>query len=171
MGTGERDGSRRIMRRQPPPELLSPPPHSWSASQKANCRGTIAPSIRTMFYLISTERRGGSLAGSLLVLGCHAKAGPNILGDNSRFGQFNSRLGGREFPVRSATGIRSQEFDLPHHFFGQTAIIRGKSTKFPVSTRKTGNFALIGGTGRGSALPAAPPARQQSRLSASLSAD
>jgi hypothetical protein len=117
-----------------------------------------------MFYLISTGRRDGSVAGSLLVLGRHANCGSEHSGDNSRLGEFDSRLGGREFPVSAATGIRSQRVDLPHYFFSQTAIIRGKSTKFPVSTGKTGNIALIGGTA------AAPPSRQQSRLSASLSA-
>src|SRR5216683_2781010 len=57
---------------------------------------------------------------------------------NSRFGEFNSRLGRREFPVRSATGIGSQEIDLPCRFSGQTALAWGKSKKFPVRREKPG---------------------------------
>jgi hypothetical protein len=67
--------------------------------------------------------------------------GPNILPNNSRFGEFNSRLGRREFPVCVATGIRLQGLDLAYRFHVETVAIRGKSTKFPVSTGKTGNFA------------------------------
>jgi len=59
-----------------------------------------------MFYLISTDREMGLL---LVLFGCAAVVrrcgGPIILGDSSRFGEFNSRLHRREFPVRVATGI------------------------------------------------------------------
>jgi len=67
--------------------------------------------------------------------------GPNIVGSNSRnsrFGEFNSRLGRREFPVRAATGIRSQRFDLPCGFRGQTMFLLGKSTIFPARREKPG---------------------------------
>jgi len=116
------------------------------------------------FYLISTGWRDGSLAGSLLVLGRRANAGPNLIRDNSRLGEFYSRLGGREFPVRAATGIRSEGFVLPYYYSRRTAIVRAKSTKFPVSTGKTGNIASS------AERAAASLSRQQSRLSASLSA-
>src|SRR5260370_10870088 len=74
--------------------------------------------------------------------------GPNISADNSRFGEFNSRLGRPEFPVCAATGIRSQALDLAHRSRSQIAVVWAKSTTFPVSTGKTGNLAPIGGTGR-----------------------
>src|SRR5712692_9811927 len=74
---------------------------------------------------------------------------PSVFADNSRFGEFNSRLGRCEFPVSAATGIRSQALDFPHRFRGQTAVIWAKSTKFPVSTGKIGNFAPTSGAGRG----------------------
>jgi hypothetical protein len=45
-------------------------------------------------------------------------------------------LGGREFPVRTTTGILWQGLDLSHRFCGQTAAIRGKSTKFPARREK-----------------------------------
>jgi hypothetical protein len=67
--------------------------------------------------------------------------GPNIVSSNSRnsrFGEFNSRLGCREFPVRAATGIRSQRFDLPYGFRGQTTVLWGKSTIFSVRREKPG---------------------------------
>src|SRR6266851_4122625 len=94
--------------------------------------------------------------GLLLILyWCAAVVGrggpPSILGVNSRFGKFNSRLGRREFPVSAATGICRQGLDLPDGFCGQTADKWGKSTKFPVSTGKTANLAPSGGTGRGTA--------------------
>src|SRR5713101_5474035 len=69
--------------------------------------------------------------------------GPNIFADNSRFGDFNSRLGRRKFPLRAATGISWQALDLAHCFYGQMAVIWAKSTKFPVSTGKTGNLAPV----------------------------
>src|SRR6266446_5298562 len=49
---------RRRRQRDHPPELLSPPSHSRSASQKANCLGTIVP--LSWIYILSdfdgTER-------------------------------------------------------------------------------------------------------------------
>jgi hypothetical protein len=86
--------------------------------------------------------------GLLLILfWCAAVVGrretSNILSDNSRFGAFISRLGRRKFPVCAATGTRVQGFDLAYRFHGEMAVIRGKSTKFPVSTGKTGNFVPL----------------------------
>ncbi len=78
----------------------------------------------------------------------------NLLRFNSRFGEFSSRLGRLEFPVRVATGIGSQRLDFPHRFRGQTAVAWGKSVKFPVSTGKTGNCVRrTGGTGREASHP------------------
>jgi hypothetical protein len=102
-----------------------------------------------MFYLI---RRDGEMGLFLVLFWCSAVVGrckrPSVFADNSRFGEFNSRLDRCEFPLRSATGIRSQVLDLTHRFRGQTAVFWAKSTKFPVSTGKTGNFAPTGGVGR-----------------------
>src|SRR5216683_712999 len=78
--------------------------------------------------------------------------------NNPRFGKFNPRLSPRGFPVRIATALRwlrSQESDLPSCFRRKTAGLSRKSTKFPVSMGKTGNFASIGATGRSAAAP--PP--------------
>ena len=72
------------------------------------------------------------------------------LPNNSRFGEFNSRLGRREFPVCAATGIRLQGLDLAYRFHVGTAVIRGKSTKFPVRREKPGIL-----------LPLAEPAATQ----------
>ena len=51
----------------------------------------------------------------LVVSWCAAVAGRRggSLGENSRFGEFNSRLGRREFPVRAAPGIRRQACAAP----------------------------------------------------------
>src|SRR6266851_9001971 len=66
--------------------------------------------------------------------------GPNTLGSNSRFGEFNSRLGRCKFPFSAATGIRSQGLDLLLRFCNQTAVAGGKSTKFPVQREKPGSW-------------------------------
>jgi hypothetical protein len=57
---------------------------------------------------------------------------------HSRFGEFNSRLGQCEFPVRPATGIRWQQLDLACSFGGQRWVLSGKSAKFPVQREKPG---------------------------------
>jgi hypothetical protein len=118
-------------------------------------------SLGFMFYLISTDREMGL---SLVLFCCAAVVrrcgGPIILGDSSRFGEFNSRLHRREFPVRGATGICWQAVDLPHCLCGQTAVIWGKSTKFPARWEKPGILPLTVGTGRG----AASRQRRRSRL-------
>jgi hypothetical protein len=49
-------------------------------------------------------------------------------------------------PVLAATGICRQPIDLLKHFCGRTALLSGKSKKFPVQTGKTGNFAPTNGT-------------------------
>jgi hypothetical protein len=61
---------------------------------------------------------------------------------NSRFGAFNSRLGRREFPVRSATGIRTQRYDLPNLFVSANGGYGRNSDNIPVIAGKTGNIAL-----------------------------
>ena len=50
----------------------------------------------------------------LVLLWCSAVVERGIAGNsrNSRFGGFNSRLGGQKFPIRHATGIDPQAFDL-----------------------------------------------------------
>jgi hypothetical protein len=80
--------------------------------------------------------------------------------NNPRFGEFDPRLSPRRFPIRIATALRrlrSQASDLPSCFRSKTADLSRKSTTFPVSTGKTGNFASIGATGRNAAasLPVA----------------
>jgi hypothetical protein len=64
--------------------------------------------------------------------------GPNTFPYHSRFGAFNSPVRLGEFPVRAATGIRSQGIDLSYCFCGQTAVAGGKSMKFPVRREKPG---------------------------------
>jgi len=70
--------------------------------------------------------------------------GPNIFPDNSRFSEFNSRLGGFKFPVNAATGIDWQGADLPHRFCGQTAVMRAKPRKFPDQRELTGTWPYAG---------------------------
>jgi hypothetical protein len=79
----------------------------------------------------------------LILLWCaavtEACSGPNIVGDNSRnsrFGEFNSRLGQRKFPIRSATGIGSQDNDLARSFRDRTVLFGGKSMNFPFEREK-----------------------------------
>jgi hypothetical protein len=63
--------------------------------------------------------------------------GSNVLGCDSRFGEFNSRFCLHEFPVSALREFPSKRlicFDL-------LAVKRAKSTKFPVSAGKNGNFA------------------------------
>ena len=129
--------ARRVAPRREPATTAGAP-FSAEAAGRPQKRPTFAVRL-FLFYRISTGRRGVSLSNSLLVLGRRGPMrGPNILGDNSRFGDFNSRLGRREFPVRAATGICCQGLDLPHRLRGQTAVSRGKSTKFPVRREKPG---------------------------------
>src|SRR5712671_491053 len=80
--------------------------------------------------------RGGEMCLFLILFWCSS-----VLGDvqarrffaiNSRFGEVNSRLGRREFPVRSATGIGSQAIDLLCRFSGRAALAKVKSKKFSV---------------------------------------
>ena len=58
-----------------------------------------------------------------------------------RFDDFNSRFGGREFPVRFTTGIRAQGLDFLNYFCSQTTVAWGKSTKFPFRREKPAIFA------------------------------
>jgi hypothetical protein len=109
-------------------------------------------SVGSIFYLF---RMGEQIGFLLFIFGRLAvEGGANLLRFNSRFGEFNSRLGWLEFPVRAATGIGWQRLDLPHRFRGHRAVVRGKSAKFPVSTGKTGNVVRrAGGTGREACHP------------------
>jgi hypothetical protein len=66
--------------------------------------------------------------------------GPNPISRNSRFGESNSRLGVRKFPIRGTTGIWSQGIDLAYSFLGQPASEGAKSTKFPSQREKPGNL-------------------------------
>jgi hypothetical protein len=68
--------------------------------------------------------------------------GKRFFAINSRFGEFNTRLGRREFPVRSGTGIDSQEIDLPCSFLAKRRWC-GKIEKIPGSTGKTGCLAPL----------------------------
>jgi len=85
----------------------------------------------------------GDVSRYISIFWCLAAVRSNILPDNSRFGEFNSRLGSRESPIGIAAGIRSQALDLAPRFCGREAGLSGKSMKFPVSTGKTGNSAPI----------------------------
>jgi hypothetical protein len=77
------------------------------------------------------------LSGSLLVLGRRGRCrGSNTLAVIPRFGKFNPRFGGREFPVRFTMGIRKQGLDFLNHFCSQTTVAWGKSTKFPFRREK-----------------------------------
>ena len=58
---------------------------------------------------------------------------------NSRFGEINSRLGRREFPISFATGIHQQGLDLPTVFAANWEVSRGKSQKIPSRREKSGN--------------------------------
>ena len=66
--------------------------------------------------------------------------GPSPISRNSQFGEVNSRLGLRKFPIRWTTGIWSQGLDLARHFCSQTAAEGGKSKKFPAQREKPGNL-------------------------------
>ncbi len=128
-----RMGSRRVRtgngRPRPcPGSRAADPPHK---RQTFALRAT--PSAGLYVYRIS---RGGEMCLFLIFFWCS-----RVLGDvqarrffaiNSRFGEFNSRLGRREFPVRSATGIGSQAIDLLCRFSGRAALAKVKSKKFPV---------------------------------------
>ncbi len=94
-----------------------------------------------MFYLISTGWRDESHSGSLVALGDRGTTrSPNIFADNSRFGEFNSRLDRLKFAVRTATGIGWEEIDLAHYFRGQTAGYPGKIDEIPGFDGKNREF-------------------------------
>jgi hypothetical protein len=65
----------------------------------------------------------------------------------SRLGGFNSRLGRREFPFYSATGIGRQPFDLTYRFLRPNGGFVGKIDEIPVPTGKNGNFDPTDGNG------------------------
>jgi len=70
----------------------------------------------------------------LLVVWCSIVVGRY----GSRFGDFNSRLGQREFPVRGAAGICRQGLDLLCRLRGPMVALWGKSAKFPFRREKPG---------------------------------
>jgi hypothetical protein len=75
----------------------------------------------------------------LVLLWCFAAVGRGVVGDNSRnsrFGEFNSRLGQRKFPIGSATGIGSQDNDLACGFRDRTTLFGTKSMNFPFEREK-----------------------------------
>ncbi len=59
---------------------------------------------------------------------------------NSRFGAFHSRLGQVNSRFRLLPEFSYKSLIYLTVFAAQTAVARGKSMKFPVSTGKTGNF-------------------------------
>jgi hypothetical protein len=75
-----------------------------------------------ILHLISMER--GDVSRSISIFWCLAAVRSNILADNSRFGEFNSRLGPREFPVGIAAGILSQALDLDPLFTDERRVCR-----------------------------------------------
>jgi hypothetical protein len=87
----------------------------------------------TSVFVLSLSGRSGSLKTSR---------------DNSRLGAFNSRLGRREFPVRSATGIRTQRYDLPNLLRRQMAVSGANATTFPLLREKPGILHSTGATSR-----------------------
>jgi hypothetical protein len=161
-----RMGSRRVRtgngRPRPcPGSRAADPPHK---RQTFALRAT--PSAGLYVYRIS---RGGEMCLFLIFFWCS-----RVLGDvqarrffaiNSRFGEFNSRLGRREFPVRSATGIGSQAIDLLCRFFGQAALMWGKSKKFPVRREKPGTLLPLKGRNWCSLPKTAPTSVARSRSS------
>src|SRR5690348_1429942 len=64
----------------------------------------MAASVEFLFYGL---RRGGRMCLFLIFYWCAAVAGrcggPSIVGGNSRFDEFNSRLGGHKFPFTPVT--------------------------------------------------------------------
>ena len=102
-----------------------------SAPQKAEFRVRMAPVGWTYF---SCFRRSGEMGLFLLVVWCSIVVGRH----GSRFGDFNFRLGRREFPVRGAAGICRQGLDLLYRLRGPTMVSRGKSTKFRFRREKPG---------------------------------
>jgi hypothetical protein len=81
--------------------------------------------------------------GVLLIFFCCLATRPDIATRTffpiiSRLGGFNSRLGRQKFPIGLPTGIPPQAIDLSCDFCGKTAVVGGKSTKFPVQREKPG---------------------------------
>jgi hypothetical protein len=111
-----------------------------------------------MFYRIFMGLKDVSLASFLLVVDRRATMRrPNVFADNSRFGEFYSRLAGansRFVLLREFADNVLIFLEIPR---GQTAVACGKSTKFPVSTGKTGNFAPTGGNRPWRSFPTTAP--------------
>jgi hypothetical protein len=60
--------------------------------------------------------------------------------DNSRFGEFNSRLGQKKFPVQLLTGIWLQIIDIMGKFWNKAMPQKTKSRFFPVIFPVHGNL-------------------------------
>src|SRR6266851_4552020 len=73
----------------------------------------------------------------LVLFWCSAVLG-DVLGYNSRFGVFSSRLGRQKFPVHSTTGIRRQSFDLLYPLSQPDRWLPQRNRKFPVPREKPG---------------------------------
>jgi len=76
----------------------------------------------------------------LVLLWCSVALRPGILHNsrNSRLVIFNSRLGRPKFPIRDATGIGPQAFDLACPSHGRRPAAAEKSTNFPSQREKPG---------------------------------
>lgn len=57
----------------------------------------------------------------------------------SRFCQFYSRFGLREFPISAATGIRLQVLESPRRFCDRNVLAARKSKNFPLEREKQGS--------------------------------
>jgi hypothetical protein len=95
----------------------------------------LLPSVRSIFYLIST---GGEMCLFLILLWCSAIVGRCGGPSHSRFGAFNSPVRLGEFPVQAATRTRSQAVDLSQCFLDQTAVAGANGWKFPFRREKPG---------------------------------
>src|SRR6516162_3593414 len=77
--------------------------------------------------------------GLLLVLLWCSASRWEVIADNSRssqFGGFNSRFGRQKFPVRHATGIGLQAYDLACSSHDRRPAVSGKSMNFPFEREK-----------------------------------
>ena len=76
--------------------------------------------------------------------------GPNHFSRNSRLGEFNSRLGGYEFPFRAATGIHRKGL-IWHTVLAANRRLRGENRKKSRLRGKNREFSPAGGTGNDAA--------------------
>ena len=109
----------------------------WSrgarVAQKANFWGKISPQLDLSRVVGSTEPNDMSFSDSL-----------PVVDGNSRFGEFNSRLGRHEFPFRSATGITRMRL-IQLTVFEAERPLRGENRK---NSRFNGKSRELGKTWR-----------------------